>query len=88
MVKVVTFAAALTHSSEHGETTVVLSDVVNELKNDDGLADARATERADFTTLGERADEVDDLDAGFEDVCLGVLIGELRSRAVNWVTLF
>ena len=41
-------------------------DVVDQLHDDDGLADACATERADFAALQERADQIDDLDAGGE----------------------
>ena len=46
---------------------MALRDVVDQLHDHDGLADARATERADFAALGERANQVDDFDAGLED---------------------
>ncbi len=87
VVEIVALAGALADAGEDGETAVALGDVVDEFEDDDGLADARATERADFAALGERADEVDDLDAGFEDVGLRVLIDERRGRAVNRVAL-
>ncbi len=67
VVKIVAFAGALTDAGEHGVTTVRLGDVVDEFHDDDGLADAGAAERADFAALDERADQVDDLDAGLED---------------------
>ena len=46
MVKIVTFTGTLADAGEHGETAVRLGDVVDELHNDDGLADAGAAERA------------------------------------------
>ena len=66
---------------------MALGDVVDQLHDDDGLADARATERADFAALGERADQVDDFDAGLENLALDVLIGQRRRRAMNRITL-
>ena len=76
VVKIVAFAGALADAGEHGEAAVGLGDVVDEFENDDGLADAGATEGCRLAALDERADEVDDLDAGLEDLRLGVLIGE------------
>ena len=64
MVKIVAFARPLTHSSEDGITSVSLRDVIDELHDDNGLADSGATERPDFPTLRERTDEIDHLDAG------------------------
>ena len=64
VVKIVAFARAFTDAGEHRDTAVQLGDVVDQFHDDDGLADACATERADFAALQERADQVDDLDAG------------------------
>ena len=86
-VKIVAFARALAHAGENGEAAVAFRDVVDQLEDDDGLADARAAERADFSALGERADQVDDLDAGLEDRGPGVLIGQFRRLAMDRVTL-
>jgi hypothetical protein len=47
---------------------VLLGDVVDQLHHVDGLADAGATEQTDLAALGERADQVDNLDAGFEQI--------------------
>ncbi len=65
VVKIVAFTGTLTHPGEHGVTTVGLGDVVDELQDDNGLADARTTERASLAALDEGADEIDNLDAGF-----------------------
>ncbi len=87
MVEIVTLTGTLAHACEHGVTTVALGDVVDEFHDDDRLADARTTECSNLATLGERTDEVDDLDAGFENLRLRVLLGERRSGAVNRILL-
>ena len=74
VVKIVALAGALAHAGEHGVTAVALGDVVDQLHDDDGLADARTAERADLAALGEGADQVDDLDAGLENAGLRVLV--------------
>src|SRR5581483_10299337 len=76
---------ALTHPGEHGVTTVRLGDVVDELHDHDRLADAGATERADLAALHERTDQIDDLDAGLENIGLRLLIDERRSRTMDRV---
>jgi hypothetical protein len=45
-VKVITLTSTFTHTSEDGETTVALGDVVDELHDDDGLADTPAPPKA------------------------------------------
>jgi peptide chain release factor 1 len=85
VVEVVALARTLADAREHGHAAVRLRDVVDELEDHDGLADAGAAERAGLAALDERADQVDDLDAGLEDFRLGVLLGERRSGAVNRV---
>jgi hypothetical protein len=64
--QVVALTGALADACEHGVATVLLGDVADQLLDDDGLAHAGAAEEADLAALGERADEVDDLDAGLE----------------------
>ena len=64
VVKIVAFARAFAHAREHGNAAVQLGDVVDQFHDDDGLADAGAAERADLAALQERADQVNDLDAG------------------------
>ena len=64
VVKIVAFARAFADAREHGNAAVQLGDVVDEFHDDDGLADAGAAERADLAALQERADQVNDLDAG------------------------
>ena len=57
--------------------------VVDQLLDDDGLADARAAEQADLAALQERLDQVDDLDAGLEHLLAGRLLVERRSLAMD-----
>ncbi len=88
MPEVVAFAGSLTDTGEHGESAVVQCDIVDELHDDDGLADAGAAEKPDFSTLAVRFKQVHHLDARFEHFRLGVLILELRRRTVNRIGLF
>ena len=55
-IEVVAFARALAHAAEHRLAAVALGDVVDELLNDDRLADAGAAEETDLSTLHERGD--------------------------------
>ena len=68
VIEVVAFTGALTHAGEHGQTAMRLGDVVDELHHVHGLADAGATEQTHLAALGERADQVDHLDAGLQQV--------------------
>ena len=58
-------------------------DVVNQLHDEHGFADACAAERTDFSALYERANEVDDLDARLEQFRSRALFDERRRVAVN-----
>src|SRR5690606_32656017 len=58
-------------------------DVVDQLLDQHGLADAGAAVEADLTTTGQGGDEVDDLDAGLEDLRLGLLLLEARGLTVD-----
>ena len=60
--------SALSDASEHRVTTVVLGDVVNQLHDDDGLADTSTTEETNLATLGVGGQQVNDLDTRDEDV--------------------
>ncbi len=62
---------------------MILGDVVDELHDDDGLADAGAAEEADLAALQEGLDEIDDLDAGLEHFFVGRLLVEERRGPVD-----
>src|SRR6185436_7882301 len=82
-VEIVAFTRALTDAAEHGFAAVPLLHVVDQLHDDDGLADAGTAEESDLSALHERGDEVDDLDARLEDFGLGLEIRELGSRTMD-----
>ena len=85
--QVVALARALAHAGEHGVAAVLLGHVADELLDDDRLADAGAAEDADLAALGERRDEVDDLEARLEDFGRGGLLLERGARAMDRVAL-
>ena len=60
-----------------------LRDVVDELHDEHGLADAGAAEEADFAAFAVRSQQIDDLDTGLEDFDFRRLVDELRRVAVN-----
>src|SRR6185295_11907053 len=82
-VKVVAFAGALAHAAEHGDASVLFSDVVDELLDDDGLADAGAAEEADLAALHIGFEQIENLNAGLEDLRRGLLVYERRRSAVD-----
>src|SRR5207247_6058856 len=75
------------HAGEHREARVLGGDVVDELEHVDGLADARSAEEADLAAFRERADEVDHLDAGLQELDRRRELVELRRRAVDRAVL-
>ena len=83
VIEVVAFAGALADAGEHGITAVRLGDVVDQLHDQHGLADARAAEQADLAALGVRREQVDDLDAGLEDLRFRRLLGVGGRRLVD-----
>ena len=60
---------------------MLLGDVVDQLLDEHGLADAGAAEEAGLAALGVRLEQVDDLDAGLEHLDLGGLLVEARAPA-------
>ena len=62
VVKIIAFTGSLTDTGEHRETTMELSDVVDKLHDKHGLADTGTTEKTNLTTLGIRAEQIDNLD--------------------------
>ena len=76
--EVVAFARALADAGEHGEAAVLLGDVVDQLLNENGLADAGAAEQAGLAALRVRLEQVDDFDAGLENLDVRRLLVEPR----------
>jgi peptide chain release factor 1 len=84
MVEVVALAGALAYAGEHRQARMFLGDVVDQLQHIDGLADAGAAEQPDLAALGERADQVDHLDAGFQQLLRRRQFVELRRGLVDF----
>ena len=84
VIEVVALAGALADAGEHRVAAMRLGDVVDELLDQHGLADAGAAEQADLAALGIRREQIHHLDAGDENVGLGRLIREARGRAREW----
>ena len=64
--QVVALARALADAAEGGQAAVLLGEVVDQLLDEDRLADAGAAEQADLAALGVGREQVDDLDARLE----------------------
>ena len=87
VIEVVALAGALADAGEHRIAAVRLGDVVDQLHDQHGLADAGAAEQADLAALGVGREQVDDLDAGDQDFRLGRLIGVERRVLVDGAPL-
>ena len=83
VIEVVAFARALADAGEHRIAAVGLGDVVDQLLDQHGLADAGAAEQADLAALGVGAQQVDDLDAGDEDLRFRRLLDEGGRRLMD-----
>ena len=83
VIEVVALAGALADAGEHRHAAVRLGDVVDQLHDGHGLADAGAAEQADLAALGVGREQVDDLDAGDQDLRFGRLLDELRRAAMD-----
>ena len=81
--EVIALARALAHAREHRNAAVLQRDVVDQLHDDHGLADAGTAEQADLAALQVGLDQVHDLDSGLEDLRLRGLLGQLRRIAVD-----
>ncbi len=83
MIEVVALAGALADAGEHRIAAMGLGHVVDQLHDQDGLADAGAAEQADLAALGVRREQIHNLDAGDQDLGLGGLVDVRRCRSVD-----
>ena len=84
--QIVAFARALAHAGKHRIAAVVLGDVIDQLHDDDRLANSGAAEQADLAALQERLDQIDDLYARLEHLSSGGLLVEGGSQTVNRIS--
>ena len=84
-VSVLSLFCLLADTGEHGETTVTLGDVVNQLHDQDSLADTGTTEETDLASLGVRVQEILNLDTSAQRVGVRALrlVGEQGCVGVN-----
>src|SRR5207244_2041828 len=78
MVEVVTFTSALTYTCEDAIATMAFGDIIDELLNDNGLANTGTTEGTDLTAFHKGTDKVDNFDTSLEDLDVGRLIFQAR----------
>jgi hypothetical protein len=83
VIEVVAFARALADAGKHRIAAVGLGDVVDQLHDDDGLADPGAAEQADLAALGIGRQQVHHLDPGDENRSLGRLLRVARRRLMD-----
>lgn len=83
VVQIVTLTGTLADTGEDGVTTVSLGDVVDQLLDEDGLADTGTTEQTNLSTTSVGSQEIDDLDTGDQNLSSGRLLGEFGSLGVD-----
>ena len=82
-VQVVALAGALANAGEHRVAVVLGGNVIDQLLDQDGLADTGTAEQTDLAALCVGADQVNDLDAGLQDLRGGLLLLIAGGRAVD-----
>ena len=78
VIEVVTLAGPLSNAGENRVAAVGFRDVVDQLHDQHGLTDTGAPEQANLAALRVRRQQVDDLDAGDQNLGLGRLIDVFR----------
>merc|ERR1712055_1098109 len=87
VVQIVALPGPLADTGEHGETTVSLGNVVDQLHDKHSLADTSAAEKTDLTSLTVRGKQVDDLDTSDKDFLLDGHLIEVGSLSVDGLAL-
>ena len=88
VVQIISLARAFADTCEYRHATVELGDVINKFHDDHCLANAGSTKRANFSTLQERANQVDNLDPGGQQLRRRRLIHERWRRTVDRIVFF
>merc|ERR1711997_1284112 len=87
VVQIVALPGPLADTGEHGETTVSLGNVVDELHDKHSLADSGTAEETDLASLTVGGEQVDDLDTSDKDLLLDGHLVEVGSLSVDGLTL-
>ena len=86
--QVIAFAGPFAYAGKYGIAAVFRRNVVNQFHDENGLAYAGAAEQADLAAFGIRSDEVDDLNARFENFRTRRLVFKFRSRPMDRPIIF
>merc|ERR1719249_151905 len=87
VVQIVALPGPLTDTGKHRETTVSLSNVVDQLHDKDSLADSGTAEETNLASLAVGGEQVDNLDAGDKDLLLDGHLVEVGSLSVDGLAL-
>ena len=83
IIEVITFSGTFTDTGDDGKAVMFDSDRVDQFLHQDGLTDTGTAEEADLAALDVRTQEVDDFDAGLQDLDFRLLLLKRRSGFVN-----
>ncbi len=81
--KVIALTAAFANAGEDGVSAMLGSNVADQLLNQHRFANACAAEQTDFAAFRVWFEQVNDLDAGFQDADNGALVGKGRCLTVD-----
>ena len=83
MIEIVSFASTLANTGKHRVTAVLFGNIVDELHERYGLAHTGTTEQTNLAALGNWHDQVDYLDARFQNLGRHCLLFETWRLTVN-----
>ena len=83
MVEVITLSGSLTHAGKHRQAGMLFRDIVDQLQHGHRLAYTGATEQTNLAALGKRADQVNNLHPGFQQVTPACLLFKAGRVTVN-----
>ena len=83
MIQVVALAGTFANTGKYGITAVSFCDIVNQFHNQNRLADAGTAEQTDFAAFCIRFQQIDNLNAGGQNLSIGRLVHKCGSRTVN-----
>merc|ERR1712024_147851 len=87
VVQVVTLTGSLTHTSEHGVTTMGLGNVVDQFHDQHSLADTGSAKQTNLASLGIGSQQIDHLDTSDQDLLLDAHLVKPGSLGVDSLTL-
>jgi hypothetical protein len=76
-----------TDTAKDGETTMSLGNVIDQFLNQDGLSDTGTAKETNFTTTSIGRQQIDNLDASFQDFGRRGLIDKLWRRSCKMSTM-